>query len=42
MAKEWEPKEEHQALITRSIEFISEELVELKRLYTVQINLLLK
>ena len=30
MAKEWEPKEEHQAVITRSIEFISDELAELQ------------
>ena len=31
MSKEWEPKEEHQAVITRSIDFISEELVELQK-----------
>ena len=42
MAKGWEPKEEHQAVITRSIDFISDELAELKRLYTVRIHLLLK
>ena len=30
MAKEWEPKEEHQAVIARSIEFISDELAELQ------------
>ena len=30
MAKEWEPKEEHQAFIARSIEFISDELAELQ------------
>ena len=30
MVKEWEPKEEHQAVIARSIEFISDELAELQ------------
>ena len=30
MAKEWEPKEEHQAVIARSIEFISDEIADLK------------
>ncbi len=30
MAKEWEPKEEHQEVIARSIEFISDELAELQ------------
>ena len=30
MAKDWEPKEEHQAVIARTIEFISDELAELK------------
>ena len=30
MAKEWEPKEEHQEIIARSIEFISDELAELQ------------
>ena len=30
MTKEWEPTEEHQALISRSIEFISDELAELQ------------
>tara|TARA_Y100001968_G_C18709672_1_gene415101 strand:- start:146 stop:337 length:192 start_codon:yes stop_codon:yes gene_type:complete len=30
MAKDWEPKDEHQALIARSIEFISDELAELQ------------
>ena len=30
MAKDWEPKEEHQAVIARSIEFISDELAELQ------------
>ena len=30
MIKEWEPKEEHQAVIARSIEFISDELAELQ------------
>ena len=30
MAKEWELKEEHQAAILRSIEFISDELAELQ------------
>ena len=30
MAQDWEPKEEHQAVIARSIEFISDELAELK------------
>ena len=30
MAKEWEQKEEHQAVIARSIEFISDELAELQ------------
>ena len=30
MYKDWEPKKEHQAIITRSIEFISDELAELQ------------
>ena len=30
MSKEWEPKEEHQAVIARTIEFISYELAELQ------------
>ncbi len=30
MTKDWEPKEEHQAIIARSIEFISDELAELQ------------
>ena len=30
MAKEWEPNEEQQAVIARSIEFISDELAELQ------------
>ena len=30
MSKEWEPKEEHQAVISRTIEFISDELAELQ------------
>ena len=30
MTKEWEPKEEHQAVIASSLEFISDELAELK------------
>ena len=30
MAKDWEPKEAHQAVIARSIEFISNELAELQ------------
>ncbi len=30
MPKDWEPKEEHQAVIARSIEFISDELAELQ------------
>ncbi len=30
MTKEWEPKKEHQAIIARSIEFISDELAELQ------------
>ena len=30
MAKKWEPKEEHQAIIASSIEFISDELAELQ------------
>ena len=30
MAKDWVPKEEHQAVISRSIEFISDELTELQ------------
>ena len=30
MAKQWEPKEEHQAVISRSLEFISDELAELQ------------
>ena len=42
MTKEWEPQEEHQAVIARSIEFISDELAELQELYGVQIHLLLK
>jgi len=30
MAKDWDPKEEQQAVIARSIEFISDELAELQ------------
>ena len=30
MAKGWEPKEEHHAVIARTIEFISDELAELQ------------
>tara|TARA_Y100001968_G_scaffold254867_1_gene240879 strand:- start:2101 stop:2292 length:192 start_codon:yes stop_codon:yes gene_type:complete len=30
MSVDWEPKEEHQAIIARSIEFISDELAELQ------------
>ena len=30
MVKDWEPKEEHQAVIAMSIEFISDELAELQ------------
>ena len=30
MPQEWEPKEEHQAVIARTIEFISDELAELQ------------
>ena len=30
MANDWEPKEEHQAIIVRSLEFISDELAELQ------------
>ena len=30
MTKGWEPQEEHQAVIARSIEFISDELAELQ------------
>lgn len=30
MSEEWEPTEEHQAVIARSIEFISDELAELQ------------
>tara|TARA_Y100001968_G_C18932914_1_gene515092 strand:+ start:205 stop:396 length:192 start_codon:yes stop_codon:yes gene_type:complete len=30
MSEEWEPTEEHQTLIARSIEFISDELAELQ------------
>ena len=30
MSNDWEPKEEHQAIIARSIEFISDELAELQ------------
>tara|TARA_Y100001968_G_scaffold118386_1_gene107835 strand:- start:1459 stop:1650 length:192 start_codon:yes stop_codon:yes gene_type:complete len=30
MAKDWEPKPEYQAVIARSIEFISDELAELQ------------
>tara|TARA_Y100001968_G_scaffold252257_1_gene237635 strand:- start:91 stop:282 length:192 start_codon:yes stop_codon:yes gene_type:complete len=30
MSKDWEPKEEHKAIIARSIEFISDELAELQ------------
>ncbi len=30
MDKEWKPKEEHKAVIARSIEFISDELAELQ------------
>jgi hypothetical protein len=30
MSKDWEPKKEHQAIISRSIEFISDEFAELQ------------
>ncbi|AIQ97293.1 MULTISPECIES: hypothetical protein [Prochlorococcus] len=30
MANDWEPKEEHQAIIARSLEFIFDELAELQ------------
>ena len=30
MTNDWEPKEEHQAVIARTIEFISDELAELQ------------
>ena len=30
MTNDWEPKEEHNAVIARSIEFISDELAELQ------------
>ena len=30
MANDWEPEEKHQAIIARSIEFISDELAELQ------------
>ena len=30
MANDWEPKEEHQAIIARRLEFISDELAELQ------------
>ncbi len=30
MANDWEPKEEHQAIIERSLEFIFDELAELQ------------
>ena len=30
MTKKWEPREEHQAVIDRTIEFISDELAELQ------------
>ena len=30
MSTDWEPKEEHQAILARSIEFISDELAELQ------------
>ena len=30
MDKNWEPKEEHKAVVARSIEFISDELAELQ------------
>jgi hypothetical protein len=30
MSKDWQPKKEHQAIISRSIEFISDELAELQ------------
>ena len=30
MSKDWEPKKEHQAIIARSIEFISDEFAELQ------------
>ena len=30
MIKDWEPKEEHRAIIARCIEFISDELAELQ------------
>ena len=30
MSKDWKPKKEHQAIIARSIEFISDEFAELQ------------
>ena len=30
MTKDWEPKQDHQAIIARTIEFISDELAELQ------------
>ena len=33
MANDWEPKEEHQAIIARSLEFIFDELAELQALH---------
>ena len=42
MSKEWEPKEEHQAVIARSIEFISDELAELQVALHCPNSLLLK
>ena len=30
MSKDWQPKKEHQAIIARSIEFISDEFAELQ------------
>ena len=30
MSKDWQPKKEHQAIIARSIEFISDECAELQ------------
>ena len=42
MNKEWEQKEEHQAVIARSIEFISDELAELQEILHYPNSFLLK
>ena len=42
MSVDWEPKEEHQAIIARSIEFISDELAELQEALDCQNSLIVE